>query len=77
MATTVKEIFEIIPHLKKLGSKNVWFDLDEEADVLYVSLERPQRATDTDIMDDGTFLRLRGKKVVGLTITNFSKRFRE
>jgi len=76
MATTaVKEIFEIIPHLKKLGSKNVWFDLDEEADVLYVSLERPQRATDTDILDDGTFLRLRGKKVVGLTITNFSKRF--
>ncbi len=78
MATTaVKEIFEIIPHIKKLGSKNIWFDLDEEADVLYVSLERPQRATDTDILDDGTFLRLRGKKVVGITITNFSKKFKE
>ena len=78
MATTaVKEIFEILPHIKKLGSKNIWFDLDEEADVLYVSLERPQRATDTDILDDGTFLRLRGKKIVGITITNFSTKFKE
>jgi len=72
-----QEIFEIIPHIKRLGSKNIWFDLDEEADVLYVSLERPQRASDTDILDGGTFLRLRGKKVVGITITNFSKRFKE
>jgi len=40
-------------------------------------LERPQRATDTDILDDGIFLRLRGKKVVGLTITNISKKFKK
>ena len=78
MATTaLKEIYEILPHIKKLGSKNMWFNFDDEADVLYVSLERPQRATDTDILDDGTFLRLRGKKVVGITITNFSKKFKE
>jgi len=57
MTTALKEIYEILPHIKKLGSKKIWFDLDEEADVLYVSLERPQRATDTDILDDGTFRR--------------------
>ena len=55
----------------------MWFDFDKEADVLYVSLERPQRATDTDILEDGIFLRLRDKKVVGITITNISKKFRE
>ncbi|MBU4446525.1 MAG: DUF2283 domain-containing protein [Candidatus Marinimicrobia bacterium] len=72
----VNEIFGALPYIKKLGAKHIWFDFDEEADVLYVSLERPQRATDTDILEDGTFLRLRGKKVVGLTITNVSKKFK-
>ncbi|GAG07587.1 unnamed protein product [marine sediment metagenome] len=78
MATTaaIKEIFEALPHIKKVGAKHLWFDFDEEADVLYVSLERPQRATDTDILEDGVFLRLRGKSVVGITITNISKKFK-
>lgn len=77
MATkaAVKEIFAAIPHIKKVGAKHLWFDFDKEADVLYISFERPQRATDTDILDDGTFLRLRGKKIVGMTITNISKKF--
>ena len=74
--TAIKEIFEALPHIKKTGAKHLWFDFDEEADILYVSLERPQRATDTDILEDGTFLRLRGRKVVGMTITNISKKFR-
>ena len=30
-----------------------------------------------DILDDGIFLRLRGKKVVGPTITNISKKFKK
>ncbi len=74
-ATVIKEIFEALPHLKKVGAKHLWFDFDEEADVLYVSLERPQNATDTDMLEDGIFIRLRGKKIVGITITNFSRKF--
>jgi uncharacterized protein YuzE len=73
----IKEIFEALPYIKKIGAKHLWFDFDEEADVLYISLERPQRATDTDILDDGIFIRLRGKKIVGLTITNISKKFKK
>jgi len=78
MATTsaVKEIFEALPHIKKVGAKHLWFDFDEEADVLYISLERPQKATDTDTLENGIFLRLRGKEVVGITITNISQRFK-
>ena len=72
-AKAVKEIFEALPHIKKTGAKHLWFDFDEEADVLYVSLERPQNATDTDILEDGIFLRYRGKKLVGMTITNVNK----
>jgi uncharacterized protein YuzE len=31
------------------------FDFDEEADVLYVSFERPQGATDNELIEDGVF----------------------
>ncbi|HGY54502.1 MAG TPA: DUF2283 domain-containing protein [Caldithrix abyssi] len=72
----INEIFSALPYIKKLGAKHIWFDFDDEADVLYVSLERPQKTTDTDILDDGTFIRLRGKKIVGITITNISQRFK-
>lgn len=72
----VEGIFEALPHIKRTGAKYRWFDFDYEADVLYVSLERPQRATDTDILDGGVFLRLRDEKIVGITITNISKKFK-
>ena len=75
-AAGIKEIFEALPYIKKVGAKHLWFDFDEKADVLYISLERPQRATDTDILENGIFLRLRGKEIVGITITNISKKFK-
>ena len=31
----------------KLPAQHVWLDYDKEADVLYMSFRRPQRATDT------------------------------
>ena len=74
-AAAVNNIFQALPYIKKIGAKHIWFDFDDEADVLYISLERPQNATDTDILQDGVFLRLRGKKIVGITITNLSKKF--
>ena len=76
-APVVQEIFEVLPYIKKIGANQLWFDFDEEADVLYISLEHPQNATDTDILEDGVFVRLRGKKVVGITIINFSRKFKD
>ena len=32
-----KEILEALPHIKEVGAKHLWFDFDEEADVLYVT----------------------------------------
>ncbi|MDZ7260495.1 MAG: DUF2283 domain-containing protein [candidate division KSB1 bacterium] len=75
-AIVVREILAAIPHLRQSGAKHVWFDFDDEADVLYISFERPQNATDTDMLDNGVFIRLRGKKIAGLTITNFSHKFK-
>ena len=75
MATgAVLDILESLPHLLNLPSKQVWFDFDEEADVLYVSFERPQEATDSDMTEDGIVMRYRGDRLVGITILNARKR---
>jgi uncharacterized protein YuzE len=70
----VVEILETLPHLLRLPSKQVWFDFDEEADVLYVSFERPQGATDSELTEDGVLMRYRGERLVGVTILNAKKR---
>ena len=56
--------------------KDVEFHYDREADVLYLSLGKPQNAKTTGIGEDFV-LRLHPKsgQVVGITIINFSKHF--
>ena len=49
-------------------------DYDKEADVLYISLHHPQRATDSKMLDNGILLRYRERKLVGITILDASKR---
>ena len=68
------EILESLPHLLRLPSKQMWLDFDEEADVLYVSFERPQGATDTELNEDGVLMRYRGDQLVGMTVLNARKR---
>lgn len=70
----VLELLASLPHLLKLPSKQIWFDFDEEADVLYVSFERPQGATDSELSEDGILMRYRGDQLVGVTILNVRKR---
>lgn len=67
-------VMKTVPHVTKLPLDRLWFDYDHEADVLYISLERPQKATNSELRDDGVLLRYRGKKLVGLTIFEASKR---
>ena len=49
-------------------------DYDQEADVLYISFERPQQATDSEMTDDGFIMRYRGKQLVGITVLDASTR---
>ena len=73
IAKAVEDIAEAVPHLIRLPEGRAWVDYDSEADVLYISLKRPQRATDT-VDRDGILLRYRGKDLVGVTVLNASKR---
>ena len=56
--------------------KEVQFHYDREADVLYLSVGRPQRAKTIEMGED-FILRLHPKtaRVVGMTIINFAKHF--
>lgn len=72
----VVDIIESLPNLLRLPSKQIWFDFDEEADVLYVSFERPQGATDSELSEEGVLMRYRGDQLVGVTILNARKRLR-
>ncbi len=52
----------------------MWIDYDKEADVLYLSFRKPQRATKTIEADDDILIRKDGNTIVGITILNASAR---
>lgn len=60
--------------MMKLRTQHLWLDYDEEADVLYMSFRKPQRATTTIETDDDILIRKDGNNIVGLTILNASNR---
>ncbi len=66
---TIQQVYEAIPHLIRFpGAKFTVV-------VLYLSLKRPQRATDTQyVEDEGLLLRYRGEELVGITVLDASKR---
>jgi len=56
--------------------KEVQFHYDREADVLYLSLGKPQKAKTIEIGEDFVLrLHPKNRQVVGMTIINFSKHF--
>jgi uncharacterized protein YuzE len=74
VAKTLDDISDAVPHLIRLPDRKAWIDYDEQADVLYISHKRPQRATDTKFLaDKGILLRYRAKDLVGVTVLDASK----
>ncbi len=67
-------IVHALPYLIRFPSQRFWVDYDEQADVLYISFRRPQKATDSEMTDDGILLRYRGDELVGVTILEVSAR---
>jgi len=71
---TLKEIYELVSHFIKLPETKMWIDYDKEADVLYINFKRPQKATDSEMLDNGVLLRYKDDELVGITILEASKR---
>lgn len=60
--------------LARLAVRHMWVDYDQEADVLYLSFRKPQRAKKTVEMDDDVLVRTDDDQIVGITIMNASSR---
>jgi len=71
---TMQAIAHAIPLLVAFPSPHFWVDYDKEADVLYISFERPQKATDTAMTDDALLLRYRHTQLAGITVSEPSTR---
>ena len=62
------------PLLIDFPTQRFGVDYDNEADVLYISFQRPQKATDSEMTDEGILLRHRDNQLVGITILDASMR---
>ncbi len=72
--TFINNCIAVATEMLKLPAQHVWLDYDKEADVLYMSFRKPQRATETIESGDDILIRKDGADIVGLTIMNASSR---
>ena len=69
----INKVEKMIPEFVNIVDKSLWIDYDKEADVLYISFEKPQNADDSVMNDSGkVIIHKRKNVVVGLTILNAS-----
>ena len=68
----VKNCLALVSDLFRLPVDHLWVDYDREADVLYLSFRKPQRATKTIEADGDILIRKDGNTIVGITILNAS-----
>jgi uncharacterized protein YuzE len=73
-AQLTSSISQAVPLLIDFPVRRFWVDYDKEADVLYISLQRPQKATNTRMTDDGMLFRYQGDQLVGVTVLDASAR---
>ena len=63
-----------LAHLLQLPKTHMWLDYDEEADALYVHFADKPVSTHSEIRDDGIILDYKGRRLVGVTILDASRR---
>ncbi len=64
----------LLPLLKKVPDRQLWCSYDQEADVLYVTFQRPPKVTDSELTDDDVIVRYSNDQIVGYDILHASKR---
>lgn len=67
-------VSQAVPLLIDFPARRFWVDYDSEVDVLYLSFQRPQKATDSEMTDEGILLRYRDNQLVGITVLDASTR---
>jgi uncharacterized protein YuzE len=64
-------LLKSIPYLLQAPSNQMWMTYDEDADVLYISFRKPQKANDS-IYEDNIIYHYAEEQLVGITILNAS-----
>jgi uncharacterized protein YuzE len=64
----------VLPLLKKAPDQQLWCSYDEQADVLYITFQRPPKVTESELTDDDVVVRYSGDQIVGYDILHASKR---
>ena len=70
----LEDLLKAAAHLARVGAPHLWLDYDAEADALYINFQKPQRATESELLENGVIVRHRGDKLVGMVIFDASKR---
>lgn len=70
----LEDLLKAAAHLARVGAPHMWLDYDAEADALYINFQKPQRATESELLENGVIVRHRGDKLVGMVIFDASKR---
>jgi len=65
----------LFPLMEKQKKRHLVIEYDQEADVLYLSFDLPQKADETEFFSDDILIRKKSNEVVGLTLLNFKKKF--
>lgn len=52
-------------------------DYDEEGDVLYISFGPPIAASDSKILENDLVVRIKGERIIGITVPSFKKRLKQ
>ena len=73
--TIISQLQPLLPQIIALSQvrKSISFDYDKNADVLYISFQKPQQATDTEMISDDILIRKRNNELVGITVMHASK----
>ena len=70
-AIDVEKYTELAPFLE--DHENIWISRDSEADVIYISFEKPVQADDSEMVEADIVVRTRNGDVVGITLLNGSR----
>ena len=68
--SNVKKYTKLAPFLEE--HENIWISYDREADVIYISFEKPVNADDSEMIDENIVVRTKDEKVIGITLLNGS-----
>ncbi len=60
-----------VPYLLQAPSSQIWVNYDEDADVLYISFRKPQRANDS-ILEEDIIYHYHDRELVGITVLHAS-----